>query len=108
MILKALELDENEAVSAAWHGLTGGTGLHECAHRDNLAPPRPLDDDSRDYFSLVETVFDIVLARFEERGDTSHPKNTVRPSSLLYQVCLDTYGDLTIAPFSPDAPRQED
>lgn len=68
-ILKAYELDQHKTLATAWRQFTGETGLQKRAHRDNLAPPRPLDDEAREYFSNLEAVFDAVLGRLEERYD---------------------------------------
>src|SRR5207249_3549236 len=40
-------------------------GLHARAHRDSLAPPRPLDDDFRIFWSEMEAILDVILDKLE-------------------------------------------
>ena len=67
-VLKALEIPETDPLAQAWLRLPGKNneyGLAARAHRDNLAGPRPLNDEFRRFWNEIEAVFDGVLAQFE-------------------------------------------
>ena len=74
-ILAGLELAETDPIAQAWLRLPGRDneyGLHKRAHRHALAPPRPLDDEFRAFFSEFTGILNAVLDRFEARYLTSH------------------------------------
>ena len=72
-ILKVLEIPETDTVTIAWLRLPGcENGLASRAHREDLAAPRPVDADFREFWNEIETIFDKVLERFEERYTAWH------------------------------------
>jgi hypothetical protein len=69
-ILDGLGISESEPVAEAWLALPGENnayGLAARAHRDNLAPPRPLDADFSSFFRRFESILGEVLRRMETR-----------------------------------------
>ncbi len=67
-ILKALEIPDTDPVAKAWLRLPGKSndyGLAARAHRDALLPPRQIDHEFQIFWAEIETVFDVVLERFE-------------------------------------------
>lgn len=69
LLMQALGIDQKHPVGRLWLRLSGDDdvpGLAGLAHRDNLAPPRPVTD-ARQFWDDVDTVFDFVLDKFEER-----------------------------------------
>ena len=69
-ILTGLSIGETEPVAIAWLKLPGAKneyGLHARAHRDSLAPPRPLDDEFRSFWTEIEGILDAVLDKLESR-----------------------------------------
>jgi hypothetical protein len=60
-LLKGLEIDEADAVAKTWLKLAGV--FHEWAHRDNLEPPRPMDQKFREFWTQITEVFSVVLGR---------------------------------------------
>lgn len=69
-VLEALGIPENEKVSAEWLKLASGRegySLHSRAHRDDLAKPRPIDQDFSQFWDIMETILDVVLDKFESR-----------------------------------------
>ncbi|MCI0408113.1 MAG: hypothetical protein L0191_06025 [Acidobacteria bacterium] len=74
-VLKGLEIPETDPVAQAWLRLAGkknAHGLYARAHRDALAPPRPIDQEFREFWAEVEAILDVVLDRFESRYLASH------------------------------------
>jgi hypothetical protein len=73
-ILKGLGISETDAVAESWLRLPGksGYGLHARAHRDDLARPRPVDQEYRLFWSEMESILDTVSERFESRYLESH------------------------------------
>jgi hypothetical protein len=68
--LVSLGIPENESVATAWLRLPGKAneyGFAARAHRDNLAAPRPVDDEFRSFWRDVEPLFAVVLDRFEAK-----------------------------------------
>ncbi|MDF0555919.1 hypothetical protein [Kamptonema sp. UHCC 0994] len=69
-ILQALGIPETETVAKTWLKLAGRQneyGLHGRAHRNDLAPPRPLDERFKQFWSEIQTVLYIILDKFETR-----------------------------------------
>lgn len=64
-ILKGLEIPETDSIAVAWVKLAGT--FHSLAHRDNLAPPRQLDDKFRQFWELMNEILHVVLDRLESR-----------------------------------------
>lgn len=66
--LKILEIDEKSTIAAIWlklAGQKGEDGLHKRAHREDLAPPRIIDESFQDFWRQIHTLLDTVLDRFE-------------------------------------------
>lgn len=63
--LAGLGVREEDPVRSAWLRYAGG--LHRRAHRSALNPPRPLDQEFREFFEGMEGVLEEVLSRFEAR-----------------------------------------
>jgi hypothetical protein len=69
-ILQALNIAETSSVAQTWLSLAGGDSeyrLHKQAHRDDLAPPRPINEKFRLFWNDIQGVLDQVLDRFETR-----------------------------------------
>lgn len=67
-ILQALNIPDTDDVAQTWLKLPGQNneyGLHKRAHRNDLAPPRSVDEEFRQFWSEIQSIFDIVLDRFE-------------------------------------------
>jgi hypothetical protein len=64
-ILQGLEIAQDEPVAREWLKLAGEPP--KWAHRSSLAPPRPVDEDFRDFWEKTQIVLHEVLARFETR-----------------------------------------
>lgn len=73
-ILKGLGIPETNAVAEAWLRLPGksGYGLHARAHRDDLARPRPVDQDYRQFWGDMEAILDTITEKFEASYLESH------------------------------------
>ncbi|MDZ7996054.1 MAG: hypothetical protein RM022_012975 [Nostoc sp. EfeVER01] len=70
-ILKTLEIPETFAASKTWLKLAGKTnedGLHKRTHRDDLAPPRKINDNFEAFWRQVNEFLDTVLDKFETRA----------------------------------------
>lgn len=65
IILKALGFEEQDPVAQAWLKLPGEDGLQGMAHRRNLDPARPIDDEFIDRWNNLNSVLLAVLERFE-------------------------------------------
>jgi hypothetical protein len=63
-ILKALGFAEDDPIAQAWLALPDGEGLHGMAHRDDLKAPRPVDDEFRAKWNLVNSILYAVLEKF--------------------------------------------
>lgn len=50
------------AVAARWSGVAGQ--LHELAHRDALAQPRPMDDTFRSLWNEAQEIYGLLLRQF--------------------------------------------
>ena len=69
-ILTAYGIADDDSVAIGWRRLADQDydfTLWRLAHRNALDRPRPLDEDFREFFADVEGIFDVLLARFEER-----------------------------------------
>ncbi|NLY01557.1 MAG: hypothetical protein GXY83_36160 [Rhodopirellula sp.] len=68
-VLAFLEVPKGDPVETAWFRLCSDDtyALSRLAHRDSLAPPRPVDDGFRTFWSEMLTILDVVLDRFETR-----------------------------------------
>lgn len=62
-VLQSLSIPESDPVAKTWLALA----LHARAHRSALAPARPLDEEFKRFWDQTQTIFDVVLVRFEER-----------------------------------------
>jgi hypothetical protein len=74
-ILRGLEIPETEPVAETWLKLPGRNnpyGLHRRAHRNSLNRPRPVDAEFRRFWDDIQSVFDVVLSKFEARYSASH------------------------------------
>lgn len=68
VVLKGLSISETDPVAVAWLSLADKKRhlrLAARAHRDALAPPRPIDQDFRKFLGEMEVILDNVLERFE-------------------------------------------
>lgn len=63
-ILEGLGIPSSTGIGKLWLQNAGDLA-HGRAHRDNLHRPRPANDDFRQFLDQMESVFDIVLERFE-------------------------------------------
>jgi hypothetical protein len=67
-ILSGLGIDENDAIGQLWlRNAPDEDGLARRAHRQNLALPRPVDDDFLKFWDQMQSVLDAVLEIFESR-----------------------------------------
>jgi hypothetical protein len=67
-ILRILEIPETSAAGRIWLKLTGTDGeynLPKRAHRENLAPPRILDESFQGFWRDMNQLLGVVLDRFE-------------------------------------------
>jgi hypothetical protein len=67
-ILQALNIPDTDDVAQSWLKLPGQNneyGLHKRAHRNDLAPPRSVDQEFRQFWSEIQVILDTVLDRFE-------------------------------------------
>lgn len=67
-ILQALNIPDTDDVAQTWLKLPGRKneyGLHKRAHRNDLAPPRSVAQEFRQFWSKIQVIFDAVLDRFE-------------------------------------------
>ncbi len=62
-ILKALGFKEDDPIAKAWIALPD-EGLDIMAHRDDLKAPRPVDDDFRARWNLINSILYAVLEKF--------------------------------------------
>jgi hypothetical protein len=69
-ILSYLDISESDPISIAWIKLAGRGStyaLHARAHRRNLSPPRPFDEDFIRFWADAQMILKIVLDKFEAR-----------------------------------------
>ncbi len=64
-ILRSLNVSDEDTLAKAWKSLPGNDGLQMYTHRRNLNGARKLDDDFKDLFTRMETIFSSVLDKFE-------------------------------------------
>jgi hypothetical protein len=64
-LLKGLDIAEDDPVAEYWLGLAGS--FHERAHRDNLEPPRQVNEEYRQFWSRMTDILYVVLDRLEAR-----------------------------------------
>jgi hypothetical protein len=86
VILRALEIQETDPVAIAWLRLPGkknAYGLAARAHRDDLAAPRPVDAEFREFWNDIQAVLDKVLERFEDRYTAWHKRLDLLASKPL-------------------------
>lgn len=70
-ILKALEISDEDETAQIWLKLTGQQNdyaLHSRAHRKDLAPPRTVDEEFRNFWKQIQLVLAVVLDKFETRA----------------------------------------
>ncbi|MBD2535491.1 hypothetical protein H6G97_41320 [Nostoc flagelliforme FACHB-838] len=70
-ILKALEIPETFAAGEIWFKLAGKENedaLHKRAHRNDLAPPRNIDENFESFWRQINEFLDAVLDKFETRA----------------------------------------
>ncbi len=65
IILKALDIPENELVGRAWLELPGDNGFQDTAHRNNLDAARPMDNDFKTRWDNFNLILLSVLGKFE-------------------------------------------
>ena len=63
--LNYLGIDETDPIAQAWMSLVGLP--HRWTHRDNLMHTRPVDEEFGEFWSRVQTIFDVVLDKLETR-----------------------------------------
>ncbi len=64
-VLKGLEIPETDDIAVTWLNLAGT--FQHLAHRENLAPPRPLDDKFRHLWQQINDILDGVLDKLAAR-----------------------------------------
>ena len=70
LILKSLEISEDEPIAKTWLSLAEGNGDYNLAkrtHRNALAAPRQYDNDFLESFNSMEDIFDSILDRVRLR-----------------------------------------
>jgi hypothetical protein len=70
-VLDALDIPEDDPIRGPW--ISPSRGAHSWAHRDQLLPPRPLNDEFRQFWEQMQKVWLVVLRRFETRFTDSFP-----------------------------------
>lgn len=60
-LLKGLEISETDPIGKTWLKLA--RDFHEWAHRDNLEPPRPMDEKFRQFWQQINDIFSVVLEK---------------------------------------------
>jgi hypothetical protein len=60
-LLRGLEIPEADPTAVAWLKLAGD--FHDWAHRDNLDPPRPMDQKFRKFWDQITEIFSVVLEK---------------------------------------------
>jgi hypothetical protein len=72
-ILKGLNIPESDSIAIAWLQIPGGDyGLHKRAHREDLAAPRPFNEDYSRFWVEMENILDSVLEKFETHYLEAH------------------------------------
>jgi hypothetical protein len=70
-ILKTLEISEESTVAQIWLSLTDQNNqnrLPRFAHREDLAPPRVIDESFRDFWRKINVLLNEILDKFETRA----------------------------------------
>jgi hypothetical protein len=70
-LLKGLELQDDHPIALAWLSVAGT--IHGRAHRDNLAAPRPMNEEFREFWNQITDVLFVVLDKLESRYLDSLP-----------------------------------
>jgi hypothetical protein len=70
-LLRGLEIPDDHSIAVAWLNLAGT--IHGRAHRDNLAPTRPMDDGFRQFWAQMTDILFVVLDKLESRYLESLP-----------------------------------
>lgn len=70
-VLAALGIAEDETMRKGW--ISPSRGAHSWAHRDQLLPPRPPDQEFYRFWEQTQAVWLAVLERFETRFTDSFP-----------------------------------
>lgn len=60
-LLRGLEIPENDPTAVAWLRLA--RDFHDWAHRDNLEPPRPMDQKFSKFWDQITDIFSVVLEK---------------------------------------------
>lgn len=60
-LLRGLEIPESDPTAVGWLKLAGE--FHDWAHRDNLEPPRPMDQKFRKFWDQTTEIFSVVLEK---------------------------------------------
>ncbi len=72
-ILKGLNIPETDPIAIAWLQIPGGDyGLNKRAHREDLAAPRPWDENYDRFWDEMQNILDRVLEKFEAHYLESH------------------------------------
>jgi hypothetical protein len=64
-LLKGLDISEKDPIAVAWLKLAGT--IQSRAHRDNLAPPRPVNEKYRQFWNQMTDILFVVLDKLESR-----------------------------------------
>ncbi len=67
VILRALDISEDEPLANAWLSLPGKNGLQRMTHRNNLEAARPVDTAFQELWTNVNSILFLVLEKFETR-----------------------------------------
>ena len=70
-LLRGLDIPEDDPVAVAWLKMAGK--VQSLAHRDNLAPPRPVNEKYRQFWDQTTDILFVVLDRLESRYLESLP-----------------------------------
>lgn len=102
-IMKALDIPPDQPITLAWLKFPGAENVYSLpgrAHRDNLARPRPVDQQLRNLWDDFQSILELVLKRFEANYlraiailDELLDKPTLAPSDInrLKQSVPNTY-----------------
>jgi len=70
-LLRGLDIPENDPIAVSWLKMAGK--VQSLAHRDNLAPPRPVNGKYRQFWNQTTDILFVVLDRLESRYLESLP-----------------------------------
>lgn len=70
-LLRGLDIPETDPIAVAWLKMAGT--VQSRAHRDNLAPPRPVNEKYRQFWNQTTDILFVVLDRLESRYLKSLP-----------------------------------